>query len=189
MSSNQTQTQNQRDDPSMIVFCVAFFIVGAYILCKKRFDSDEENETNTETENSFLEFHRNNSSPSVLQARLQTLSDVEIVGFIRNKILPVHEKAVRAVVFVPGQYSETLNKNIIRICVRDSRGRIFPVNTLVHVALHELAHTCMSEYDPDHSEKFFATFNPLLEKAILLKIFNPKEKLDVHYMDSCTRKR
>jgi hypothetical protein len=185
-NKRMNQKKKERDNPSLIVFCVVVLIAGMYMLCKRKSDYDEEDDR-YKTKNSFEEFHANTLS-SALQSRLQTMSDVEIVAFIRNRILPVHEEAVRAVVFVPGQYSETLNKNIIRICVRDNRGRVFPINTLIHVGLHELAHTCMSEYDPEHSEKFFATFNPLLRKAVLFKIFDPEEKLDGQYMKSCTRK-
>ena len=186
----------------MLVFCVAAFVAGLYFICKIKHDSQDEDSFENSFEDSFADsfeeptknfFEEPTKSGfglGDLQSRVNEMSDSQIVQFIRNKILPVNPRAVQAVHFVPGTFSETLNKNIIRICVRNKKSKkVYPVNTLVHVALHELAHTIMDEYDPNHSEKFFNTLDPLVNRAIVLGIYDAREETAVDYMESCARKR
>lgn len=132
---------------------------------------------------------RERSGVDDIQSKLNKMTDGEIVEVLRRRILRVDDNAVRSVVFEPGTVSETVNKRIVRICVRDARGRVFPINTLVHVALHELAHTVMTEYDFDHSERFQAVFAPILQRAVDLKVYDPEEGVVDSYVPMCTRQR
>lgn len=68
--------------------------------------------------------------------------------------------------------SYTLNKNSIYLCLKDENGEYYPLNMLVYVFIHELAHFCNKE-DVGHTEKFHQIFEELLDKAHEMGIYNP----------------
>jgi hypothetical protein len=175
-----------KKNPSMLVFYVAAFVGGLYILCRIKLHAQDDEDEHDYEEEFFEELGKEESD---LQLRVNNMSDADVVKFIRNRILRVDERAIRAVQFVPGTFSETVNKTIIRICVRNPRTKtVYPINTLVHVALHELCHTMMSDFDFDHSERFFRNLEPLVNRAISLGIYDEEEGVVDDYMESCARK-
>lgn len=63
-----------------------------------------------------------------------------------------------------GDASYTFNKNKIYLCLYDQNGKEYPYQTLINVAIHELAHVLCDEYG--HTEKFWEINNDLQRKAI-----------------------
>lgn len=71
-----------------------------------------------------------------------------------------------------GTSAYTENKSVITICLKDPEsGHVYDMNTLMYVALHELAHATTSE--EGHGEKFKARFQELLKKGYQLGFYNP----------------
>jgi hypothetical protein len=63
-----------------------------------------------------------------------------------------------------GEAAYSLNKTDVKVCIRDSSGRLQDHNTGMFVMLHELAHLAEDTYG--HGESFWDTFRFLLTIAI-----------------------
>jgi len=68
--------------------------------------------------------------------------------------------------------SYTINKKRVYLCLKDSEGHYYPMNMLMYVAIHELAHVLCNEVG--HTPKFQKIFKELLVKAEKLGIYDPK---------------
>lgn len=68
--------------------------------------------------------------------------------------------------------SYTEDKSIIYLCLKDEKGDYYPINTLIYVILHELAHLLNRE-DFGHTEAFNKIFDKLLCKAASKGIYDP----------------
>lgn len=89
------------------------------------------------------------------------------------KIDPVFEK----IPVVDGDSSFTENKETITLClVNPQTKQYYDMNTLMYVALHELAHvvTNNTTEEDSHGPAFQANFDKLLKKAQSLGFYNPK---------------
>lgn len=71
-----------------------------------------------------------------------------------------------------GNSSYTINKEKIFLCLYDENGEYYPLNMLVHVLLHEIAHI-LNTKDIGHTEAFHDEFDKLLTKAEKLGVYNP----------------
>lgn len=71
-----------------------------------------------------------------------------------------------------GSSSYTEDKSVIYLCLRDERGNYYPMNTLMYVALHEIAHILNKE-NYGHTPEFHDIFNKLLCKASEKRVYNP----------------
>ena len=67
--------------------------------------------------------------------------------------------------------SYTINKKRVYLCLKDSNNHYYPMNMLMYVAIHELAHVLCNEVG--HTPKFQAIFKQLLAKAHALGIYDP----------------
>lgn len=71
-----------------------------------------------------------------------------------------------------GTSAYTENKSVITICLKDPMsGHEYDMNTLMYVALHELAHATIPEQG--HGDKFRARFQYLLKRGYQLGFYNP----------------
>lgn len=71
-----------------------------------------------------------------------------------------------------GSSAYTENKSVITICLKDPEtGHEYDMNTLMYVALHELAHATTKE--EGHGDMFRARFQELLKKGYQLGFYNP----------------
>lgn len=73
---------------------------------------------------------------------------------------------------------ETYNLNKgrkIYLCMRDSSGNLFSINTLMFVVIHELAHIVTKTWDlgKAHSDEFWRNNIWLLKEAIKIGIYTP----------------
>lgn len=83
--------------------------------------------------------------------------------------------------------SYTERKNKIALCIRDKKGKYYDMNTIMYVALHELAHVVTSYRDekgkarPEHGPEFKKNFSHLLNKAQRLGFYNPNIPMPTDY--------
>ena len=70
--------------------------------------------------------------------------------------------------------SYTEDKSIIYLCLRDEKGQFYPMNTLMYVALHEIAHLLNKE-DFGHTPAFHKVFDRLLCKAANKGVYDPEK--------------
>lgn len=105
------------------------------------------------------------------QIREYHLQDDPILPILREILIPVHPE-MKSVRLYKGDKSYTINKEKVFICLRDENGEYYPLNMLIYVTLHELAHVLNKE-DVGHTEKFHQIFDELQKKAIDQGIFNP----------------
>lgn len=69
--------------------------------------------------------------------------------------------------------SYTINKETIYICVKDKNGDYYPLNMILFVILHELAHYFNTK-DVGHTEEFHRIFDELLAQASAMGIYTPE---------------
>lgn len=98
------------------------------------------------------------------------LSD-PILEVLKKLLIPVHD-IFNVIKLNKGNKSYTLNKEIIYICVKDEKGEYYPMNSLVHVILHEVAHM-LNTKDVGHTKEWQKIFNDLLKKAEEKQVYNP----------------
>jgi hypothetical protein len=70
--------------------------------------------------------------------------------------------------------SYTEDKSIIYLCLRDEKGQYYPMNTIIYVALHEIAHL-INRNDFGHTPAFHKIFDKLLCQAASKGIYDPKK--------------
>lgn len=81
----------------------------------------------------------------------------------------------------PSGETYTRNKRTIHLCLKDRDGKYYDENTLIYVALHEIAHIMTRGEREDHDEKFISNFDYLLKRAIRMKIYDPSRPLPHDY--------
>lgn len=99
------------------------------------------------------------------------LQDDPMILQIKQVLEPLHP-CIKGLKLYKGNKSYTINKKSIYLCLKDENGEYYPMNMLIYVTLHELAHYLNKE-DIGHTPKFHAIFEDLIEKASELGIYNP----------------
>ena len=94
-----------------------------------------------------------------------------ILEVLKQLLIPVHD-IFKTIKLNKGNKSYTLNKETIYICVKDEKGEYYPMNSLVHVILHEVAHM-LNTKDIGHTKEWEKMFNELLKKAENKQVYNP----------------
>lgn len=108
----------------------------------------------------------------VRQVREHLLQDDPMLKVLREILAPVHP-VVNNLKMYRGDKSYTINKTKVFLCLRDDRGEYYPLNMLVYVTLHEIAHV-LNTKDVGHTETFHQIFDDLLERAQRLGVYNPE---------------
>lgn len=71
-----------------------------------------------------------------------------------------------------GNSAYTENKQVITLCLKNPEtGVYYDINTIMYVALHELAHVVTKSQN--HTDEFKHNFNTLLQRASVAGIYNP----------------
>jgi len=70
--------------------------------------------------------------------------------------------------------SYTEDKSVIFLCLKDENGQVYPMNTIMYVALHEIAHL-LNKKDFGHTPAFHQVFDRLLCKASAKGVYDPSQ--------------
>lgn len=92
---------------------------------------------------------------------------------IKENLIKIDPRANKVEFYTDSNEAYTLGKKEIYICVKDSKGEYYNNNTLMYVALHELAHVLIPEDTSKHPPKFDNLFNQLKERAAYMGLYNP----------------
>lgn len=89
---------------------------------------------------------------------------------IRENLMLLSPRA-KTLKFYADTKSYTLNKQKVYLCLKDENRDYYPMNMLMYVAIHELAHVLCDEIG--HTAKFHTIFAELLQQASELGIYDP----------------
>lgn len=102
-----------------------------------------------------------------------------------NVLLKVVEKVrglhpiIENITFQRATKSYTINKSKVHICIYDENGEPYPLNMLIYVIIHEIAHVITKSIG--HTDEFYANFDKLLELSIIKGIYDPTIPLIQNY--------
>lgn len=82
-----------------------------------------------------------------------------------------------------GQKSYTINKEKVYLCLYDEQGEYYPINMLIYVLLHEVAHM-LNNIDIGHTKNFNRKFDELLSKASEIGVYNPSIPIILNYCNT-----
>lgn len=81
-----------------------------------------------------------------------------------------------------GDSAYTENKEVITLCLADpDTNKHYDINTIMYVALHELAHVITPDGKEEHGPEFKQNFSKLLRKASEEGIYNPRIPIPATY--------
>lgn len=84
-----------------------------------------------------------------------------------------------------GDSAFTENKEVITLCLVDPEtGLNYDINTIMYVALHELAHVVSTSQG--HGDEFKKNFADLLKKGAALGIYDPRKPIPASYCKVAT---
>jgi hypothetical protein len=87
-----------------------------------------------------------------------------------------------------GDSAYTENKEVITLCLKDpDSNTVYDINTVMYVALHELAHVITPEGAEEHGEEFKRNFTKLLKEGSERGIYNPSIPMPSTYCRVGTR--
>lgn len=99
------------------------------------------------------------------------LQDDPMLFTLKEILKPVHP-IFKNLKLYRADKSYTINKNKTFLCLYDKNGNYYPINMLIYVLLHEVAHSINTK-DIGHTEEFYKIFDELLSKATELGLYNP----------------
>lgn len=113
------------------------------------------------------------------QIKEHHLQDDPMLYTLKEVLKPVHP-VIKDLKLYKGEKSYTLNKDKIFMCLTDKNGEYYPLNMLIYVLLHEIAHR-LNDKDVGHTPEFHRIFDELLERATELGVFNPSIPIIQNY--------
>jgi hypothetical protein len=118
---------------------------------------------------------------------IETYEDPMTIA-IQAKLVQVDPRAALLSISASDQ-SFTEDKHRTYLCLKDKNGKYYDDNMLMYVALHELAHAISKQTDPNHTtSEFRENFQQLLDKAAVLKLYDPQIPIDYSYCPAPPRK-
>ena len=92
---------------------------------------------------------------------------------IKDKLIKIEPRARDVNFYTDSNEAYTLGKKEIYMCIKDPRGEYYSDNTLMYIALHELAHVLIPEDTSKHPPKFDVLFNQLKDRAAYMNLYDP----------------
>jgi hypothetical protein len=102
---------------------------------------------------------------------LPTVKEHFLISDLKEKLAVVNP-ICRNIDIREASSSYTEDKSIIYLCLRNEQGQYYPVNTLIYVALHEIAHLLNRE-NFGHTAAFYKEFDKLLCQATEKGVYDP----------------
>jgi len=114
-----------------------------------------------------------------LAPRRHTTSKDPTIQQIRQNFTKIDPKYAN-VPLQEGDSSYTENKEVIVLCIKDPETKkYYDMNTLMYVALHELAH--MVSKNHGHGDEWRANFDRLLKDGSKVGIYDPRIPIPERY--------
>jgi len=114
-----------------------------------------------------------------LTGQLRHLTDSSRFSF-SGELEPLGQADImNKITFEEGFKSFTENKQRVTLCLRDHYGQMYDQNSLMYVALHELAHVINDELQ--HTAKFRRIFEALLQHASANGMYDPTQAFVRNY--------
>ena len=105
------------------------------------------------------------------QVHEHLLQDDPMLEQLRLILIDVHP-VVQNLRMYKSDKSYTLNKEKVFLCLKDGQNKYYPLNMLIYVTLHEIAHVlCTSQ---GHTDEFYSIFDSLQQRAIQLGVYTNK---------------
>lgn len=110
------------------------------------------------------------------------LQDDPMLETLKEVLEPLYKEypQLRKIKLYKGEKSYTINKEKTFMCLYDENGDYYDLNTILHVILHEYAHS-LNTKDIGHTEEFYRIFDELMKRATELKVYNPDIPVDKNY--------
>jgi len=105
---------------------------------------------------------------------LPTSKEHFLISTIKERLVVV-DPLFRDIDIREGDSSYTEDKSIIYLCLRDKNKDYYPINTLIYVLLHEIAHLLNKE-DFGHTKAFYKVFDKLLCNAAAKGMYDPNQQ-------------
>lgn len=105
-----------------------------------------------------------------------------ILNLIKSNLAKIDPK-YGAIPFRISNQSATHNKKLITLCIFDENGAPYDINTLMYVALHEVAHTIdhTTSTEEHHTPEFIEIFAKLIKQAAKVGVYNPNSVMPKMY--------
>lgn len=116
---------------------------------------------------------------SILTKNLCDLTDYEKFSFTGDLEPLSRRQIMKEISFEEGHKSFTENKQRVTLCLRNQFGEFYDQNSLMYVALHELAHVLNDELQ--HTAKFKRIFDALLQHAAKNGKYDPSKAFVKNY--------
>ena len=113
------------------------------------------------------------------QVKENLTQDDPILHRLKVVTEPIHP-VMKNLKLYKSKKSYTINKDRIYLCIKDKNGKYYPLNMLVYVLCHEVAHL-LNKKDVGHTEEFHRIFDELLEKAVECGAYNPSIPIISNY--------
>lgn len=105
--------------------------------------------------------------------------DNQILKKVRENFTKLHH-SYATIPLREGSSAYTENKSVITLCLKDPISKNdYDINTIMYVALHELAH--MVSHTKGHGKEFQTNFEKLLKKAHKIGIYNSNIPMPASY--------
>lgn len=104
--------------------------------------------------------------------RVKVTTDQKLMD-IKAKLIRVDPRAESVEFFTNAEEAYTLDKREVHMCVHEPSGNYYPDNTLMYIALHELAHALIPYDTSKHPPEFDKLFSQLKDRAAYLKLYDP----------------
>ena len=107
------------------------------------------------------------------------LQQDDVLTNLRNKCVKVFPEEMKNIRLYKGDKSYTINKEKIYLCMKDENDAYYKEDILMHVLLHEMAHTMCPEIG--HTEMFQDIFRGLMDKASNEGIYDLETRIPENY--------
>lgn len=123
---------------------------------------------------------------TMLSSRTYYSSKHPLLDRIREGFAKIDPKYAKIPLQIGGS-AYTENKELITLCLKDPHtGKYYDYNTLIYVALHELAHMITPPKHEEHGEAFKKNFARLLQIASSKGIYDPRKPIPDTYCGTKT---
>lgn len=95
----------------------------------------------------------------------------ELIHKLKRDLSCIYPK-IYSIKITSGKENFTRNKKEIYLSLHDEKGRFYNYNTIIYVAIHEVAHVECKDWG--HTFSFYKIHERLLEEAIEKGLYNPR---------------